>query len=164
MDDDAKRELQSLLAAHKARLVEGQNREAQKKAEQRAFVDGFRSLKAEKIRPVLEEFVAQLTEHGHTASIVDQEESASGRFTPASIGLRVVPARMGDAPPGHSNIVRVEITFSANQATMKVSVSSSNNANGSIGKRGEHDLSELTDAFVVSNVLRTIREAFAVAD
>jgi hypothetical protein len=43
-----------------------------------------------------------------------------------------------------------------------VLVSSSNNSNGAIGKRGDHELSELTTGFVESNVLRTIREAFAI--
>ena len=57
---------------------------------------------------------------------------------------------------------RIEVTFSANQHTMKVLVSSSNNANGAIGKRGDHELSELTTGFVESNVLKTIREAFAI--
>ena len=45
---------------------------------------------------------------------------------------------------------------------MKVLVSSSNNSNGAIGRRGDHELTELTAAFVENNVLKTIRDAFAV--
>jgi hypothetical protein len=55
----------------------------------------------------------------------------------------------------------VEIKFSANQSAMKVLVSSSHNAHGSSGKRGEYELGELTEEFVVSNVLRTLHDALA---
>jgi hypothetical protein len=163
MDREAKNELQSILAAYRARLVDSQEREAKIKAARTAFVDAFRSLKAEKIAPVLEEFVAQLNEAGHQASVIDQQEASdrNGQFTPASIALRIVPARAADMATPSSG-TRIEVTFSANQHTMKVLVSSSNNSNGAIGKRGDHELSELTTGFVESNVLRTIREAFAI--
>jgi hypothetical protein len=163
MDHEAENELKSILAAYRARLLDAQEREAKIKAGRAAFVDAFRSLKAEKIGPVLEEFAAQLNEAGHQASVIDQQEASdrNGKFTPASIALRVVPARIGEGATTQS-IARIEVTFSANQHTMKVLVSSTNNANGSIGKRGEYELAELTTQFVGSNVLKTIREAFAI--
>ena len=164
MDHEATNELQSILAAYKARLLESQEREAKIKAARAAFVDAFRSLKAERISPVLEEFVAQLNEAGHQASVVDQQEASdrNGQFTPASIALRIVPARANDMAALPSGGSRIEVTFSANQHTMKVLVSSSNNSNGAMGKRGDHELSELTTQFVENNVLKTIREAFAI--
>jgi hypothetical protein len=164
MDHEAKNELQSILATYRARLVDSQEREAKIKTARAAFVDAFRTLKAERIGPVLEEFVAELNEAGHQASIVDQNEASdrNGQFTPASIALRLVPARGGDMAALPSGGSRIEVTFSANQHTMKVLVSSSNNSNGAIGKRGDHELSELTTGFVENNVLKTIREALAI--
>jgi len=165
MDNDAKSELKNILAAYKARLVDGQDREAKLRSARASFIEVFRTLKAEKIGPVLQEFVAHLNDEGHQASVVDQQEAVdrNGHFAPSSIALKVVPLRMGEQPTGQSSSARIEVTFSANQHTMKVLVSSSNNPNGSTGKRGEYDLSELTKEFVVSNVLETIREAFAIA-
>jgi hypothetical protein len=165
MDDEAKNELQSILATYKARLVDSQERETKLRNARASFVDVFRTLKAERIAPVLEDFVAQLNEAGHQASVVDQQEASdrNGHFTPSSIALRIVPARIGDAAAAQTGGSRIEVTFSANQHTMKVLVSSSNNANGAMGKRGEHELSELTKDFVVVNVLKTIREAFAIS-
>jgi hypothetical protein len=164
MDEEARNELKSILTTYRARLVDSQEREAKIKTARAAFVEAFRSLKAERIGPVLEEFVVQLNEAGHPASVVDQQEASdrNGHFTPASIALRIVPARIGDMAPMPSGNTRIEVTFSANQHTMKVLVSSTNNSNGTIGKRGDYELSELTTAFVENNVLKTIREAFAI--
>ena len=164
MDPEAKNELTSILTAYRARLLDSQDRETKIKAARVNFVEAFRNLKADKIRPVLDEFVAQLNEAGHQASVVDQQEASdrNGQFTPASITLRIVPARIGEVVGSSTASTRVEITFSANQHTMKVLVSSSNNSNGAIGRRGDHDLGELTSTFVENNVLKTIRDAFAI--
>jgi hypothetical protein len=162
MNNEAKSELKAILAAYRARLVDSQEREAKLRIARASFVEGFRTLKAERIGPVLDEFVVQLNEEGHEANVVDQQEATdrNGHFTPSSLALRIVPARAGDV--SHTSGARMEVTFSANQHTMKVLVSSSNNANGTMGKRGEYDLAELTVAFVVSNVLKTIREGLAI--
>ena len=164
MDDEAKTELKSILATYRARLLDSQDREAKIKTARVTFVEAFRNLKVERIAPVLEEFVAELNEAGHQASIVDHQEASDRnvQFTPASIALRILPARIGDAAAPQSGAPRIEVTFSANQHTMKVLVSSSNNSNGSVGKRGDYELAELTKEFVESNVLKTIRQAFAI--
>ena len=164
MDDASKSELKGILATYRARLVDSQDREAKLRTGRATFIEVFRTLKADRIGPVLEDVVAQLNEEGHQASIIDQQEASdrNGHFTPSSIALRIVPARMGEASAAHAGSARIEVTFSANQHTMKVLVSSTNNANGTMGKRGEYDLAELTEQFVVSNVLKTIREGFAI--
>jgi len=165
MDNEAKDELKTILAAYRARVVDGQEREARMKADRASFVEVFRTVKVQTVAPVLFDFVAQLQEHGHEANVVDQEEASdrNGRFTPASIALRVVPARIGGTPSVSFNRTPIEVTFSANQHTMKVLVSSSNNGQGASGKRGDYDLEDLTTEFVVSNVLKTIREALAIS-
>ncbi len=164
MQSGAKNELKSILATYRARRLEAQEREANIRTARAAFVESFRALKAEKIGPVLDEFVAELNEAGHQASVVDQQEASdrNGQFTPASIALRITPPRIGDSPGSPAAGTRIEVTFSANQHTMKVLVSSSNNSNGTSGRRGDHELAELTTAFVEKNVLQTIREAYAI--
>jgi hypothetical protein len=164
MDQEAKNELTSILATYRERVVEGQRREAKVKAARAAFVEAFVRVKAEIIGPVLEEFVLQLNEAGHQASVTDQKEGSdrNGHFSPASMALRIVPARIGDMPLAPSGGTRIDVTFSANEQSMKVLVSSSNNANGAIGKRGDYELADLDKRFVETHVLDTIREAFAV--
>jgi hypothetical protein len=163
MDQEAKNELTSILATYRERVVDGQAREAKVKAARAAFVAAFARVKAEVIGPVLEEFVLHLNEAGHQASLADQKEGSdrNGQFSPASMALRIVPARIGDMPLVPSG-TRIEVNFSANEQTMKVLVSSSNNANGAIGKRGEYELADLDKRFVETHVLKTIREAFAI--
>jgi len=164
MDQEAKNELTSILSAYRERVVDGQAREAKVKAARAAFVEAFARVKADIIGPVLEEFVLQLNEAGHQASMADQKEGSdrNGQFSPASMALRIVPARIGETPLASSGGTRIEVTFFANEQTMKVLVSSSNNANGAIGKRGDYELADLDKRFVETHVLDTIREAFAV--
>ena len=103
-----------------------------------------------------------LVKDGHEAKVLDQQEPSArdGSFAPASIALRIVPTPIGEAGK-QGGQAPIEVKFSANQQSMKVLISSSNNSQGSSGKRGEYDLQELTEDFVVSNVLKTIQEAFA---
>jgi hypothetical protein len=166
MNEEARKELKTILASYKAKLVDRNEREAHSRLARASFIEQFRTLKAEMIGPVLNEFAVQLNGEGHAASVIDQQEPSDlhGHFIPSSVALRVVPAKIGDAPGVQTGGAVVDVTFSANQHAMKVLVSSSNNAQGSSGKRGEYDLSELTEDFVVSNVLRTIRGAFAGAN
>jgi hypothetical protein len=163
--DDAKDELAGILAGYRARLSESLAQQAKMKADRASFVELFRSLSGGTIRPVLDDFVALLVKDGHEASILDQQEASArdGSFAPASIALRIVPIPIGAEGNKQSSNAPVEVKFSANQHSMKVLVSSSNNAHGSSGKRGEYDLRELTEDFVVSNVLKTIQEAFGKA-
>jgi hypothetical protein len=163
--DDAKDELAGILAAYRTRLSDSLDRQAKMKADRASFIELFRSLTTGTIRPVLDDFVAVLTKDGHEATILDQQEASvrDGSFAPASIALRIVPTPIGGEPGKPSSNAPVEVKFSANQHSMKVLVSSSNNAHGSSGKRGEYELRELTEDFVVSNVLKTIQEAFAKA-
>lgn len=165
MKDDAKSELAGILSAYRARLSDSLDRQAKMKADRASFIELFRSLTTETIRPVLDDFVALLTKDGHEATILDQQEASvrDGSFAPASIALKIVPTPIGGEPGKQSSNAPVEVKFSANQHSMKVLVSSSNNAHGSSGKRGEYEVSELTEDFVVSNVLKTIQDAFAKA-
>src|SRR5947207_3332933 len=112
MDRESEDDLLSILLAYRAKMVDAEEREAKRKAARASFIDVFRSLKAERIGPVLRDFAARLNEHGHEASVVDQQDASdrNGRFAPASIALRVVPARIGDAPVGQSGRTLVEVT------------------------------------------------------
>jgi hypothetical protein len=162
MDKEAKSELNQILAEHRARLVDSQDREAKLKTARVEFVDAFRALKIEKIGPVLAEFVEKLNEAGHPSSVVEQQEESdrNGHFTPASMSLRISPTRTADPAGSTAGGTKVEVSFSANQHTMKVLVSSTSNANGTFGKRGDYELAELTTGFIESHVLKTIRAAF----
>ncbi len=165
MKDDAKGELAGILAAYRARLTESLDRQAKMKADRASFIELFRSLTTGTIRPVLDDFVTLLIKDGHEATVLEQQEASvrDGSFAPASIALRIVPIPIGGEANKQSSNAPVEVKFSANQHSMKVLVSSSNNAQGSSGKRGEYELRDLTEDFVVSNVLKTIQEAFAKA-
>src|SRR6185295_14879028 len=85
MDRESEDELVNILQAYRAKMVEAEDREAKRKAARASFVDVFRSLKVDRIGPVLRDFAARLNEHGHEASVVDQQDASdkNGRFAPA---------------------------------------------------------------------------------
>jgi hypothetical protein len=163
MDSDAKNQLKSILGTYDAKLAEQERLEAVKRAADAAFPVRFATLKAETIRPAIQEFVDVLSAHGHEATAREQEESSSaaGGVSYAAISLRVIPKpfahRSTDAPKTF-----IEITFSANRSGRKIIVSSTStlmSAGGSVGKRGEYEIEAMTGKVIAEHVLQALQEA-----
>jgi len=101
--------------------------------------------------------------HGHEAMAREQEESTS---TTAGVLSAAISLRMTLKPfvrtSTESSRSFIEITFSANRADRKVTVSSTNtivNSGGGLGKRGEYEIDAVTTDVVLDHVLRTLQEA-----
>ena len=164
MKDDAKTQLKKIISDYDAKLAENERFEKAKREAQAAFPARFVSLKTEIIHPAIKEVVDMLNEGGHVASVREQEDSstAEGGVKSAAISLRVVP-RPFTAKASEVNAISIEVTFSANRAARKVAVSSTNtmiNHGGTVGKRGEYEIEDLTADIVTTHVLQTLAEAF----
>jgi hypothetical protein len=164
MKDDAKTQLKKIISDYDAKLAENERVEKARREAQAAFPARFVSLKTEIIQPAIKEIVDMLNEGGHVASVREQEDSstAEGGVKSAAISLRVVP-RPFTAKASELNAIAIEVTFSANRAARKVAVSSTNtmiNHGGTVGKRGEYELEDVTADVVTTHVLQTLTEAF----
>jgi len=164
MKDDAKSQLTKIIGDYDAKLAEAERLEALKRAAHAAFPERFAAFKTATIRPALQEIADMLNERGHEASVREQEESSSavGGVKSAAVSLRIVPK-----PFAHKSIepnsTTIEITFSANRAERKVTVSATNTMmshGGSVGKRGEYDIDVMTSDVVSGHVIQTLGDAF----
>jgi hypothetical protein len=163
MKSDAKNHLEEILGKYDARLLEEERAVAAKRADEAAFPARFATLRAETLRPAMQEFVDLLTARGHAATVIEREESSTtaGGFSHAAISLRVSPKPFADKSPETSKIF-IEITFSGNRRDRKVSVSSTNttiNSSGNVGKRGEYPIEAVSAEVVAEEVIRTLQEA-----
>jgi hypothetical protein len=163
MKIEAKSRLENILGAYDDKVAEEERKVAAKRAADLAFPERFAKLRAETIRPAIQEFVEALCGHGHEASAREQEESASttAGVSSAAIALRMTPKSF-IRKPTETNRSFIEITFSANRNERKVTVSSTNtlvNSSGGLGKRGEYEIEAMTADVVAEHVLRTLQEA-----
>jgi hypothetical protein len=164
MKDEAKTQLAKILGDYDAKLAETARVDAENRAAHAAFPDRFATLKREVVRPALEEIAAMLNASGHEASVREQEESSTAGVgvKSAAVSLRIVPKPFAGNGDDSSPIV-IEIAFSANRATRKVAVSSSNtmiNHGGAVGKRGEYEVDAVTADVAARHVVQTLGEAF----
>ncbi len=164
MRDEAKNQLKKIIADYEAKLLEAERVEAAKRAADAAFPERFVTFKTKTIRPALQEIAEMLCERGHEAAVREQEESSStaGGVKSAAISLRIVPKPYAHKA-GENSPVAIEVTFSANRAERKISVSSTNRLTshgGSVGKRGEYPVDAVTPDVVASHVIDTLNDAF----
>jgi hypothetical protein len=162
MKSEAKNQLEEVLGAYDARHIQEERAIAAKRAADAAFPARFATLRAETIRPAIQEFIDLLILHGHGATAIEQEESSTttGGFSHAAITLRISPKAFAHKAP--ENKPFIEIMFSANRNERKITVSSTNttiNSNGNVGKRGEYELDAMTADVVAEQVIRTLQEA-----
>ncbi|MGH7440614.1 MAG: hypothetical protein ACRENE_33400, partial [Polyangiaceae bacterium] len=134
-----------------------------KRAAEAEFPGRFAALRAQTIRPALQEFVDVLSAHCYESAIGEQDESSTttGGVSLAAISLHVIP-RSSSARTTEASKTFVDVTFSANRNERKVIVSSTNtmmHSNGAIGKRGEYELESLTAEVVAKHVLETLQDA-----
>jgi hypothetical protein len=164
MNEDAKSQLATILRAYDEKLAEAERREAAIRAAHAAFPARFAALKTEMVRPTLQELAELLNGYGHEVTVREQEESSStvGGVTFAAISLRVIPKPFAHKSTSESNKSFIEITFSANRSERKIAVSATSTmitSGGSLGKRGEYEVSALTADVVADHVLQTLRDA-----
>jgi len=164
MNIEARRHLMKIIGDYDEKLAEAERVNAAKRAAHAAFPGRFVTVKAEVIRPALEEIADMLKERGHDASVREWEDSsnAEGGIKSAAVSLRVVPKPFVQRA-AETNPIAIEVTFSANRAERKVAVSSSNSMisqGGKVGKRGEYEIDAVTADVVTSHVIQTLQDAF----
>jgi hypothetical protein len=163
MKTDTKSQLTRILGTYDDRVASDERKLAAKRAADAAFPGLFATLRAETIRPAMQEFVDVLLTHGHEAAAREQEESSTttGGVMLAGITLRVTPKPFAFKSADASRSF-IEVTFSANRNDRKVTVSSTNtivNSGGNVGKRAEYDIEATTADVVAEHLLRTLQEA-----
>ncbi len=165
MNDDARKKLTTILATYDEKIAEAARVNAANLAAAAAFPERYAALRSNTIRPAVQEFADLLNGRGHEVTVSELEESTSSEaaVTSATISLRIIPkafAHKGVATPKSF----VELLFSANRHERKITVSSTNtiiNSAGSVGKRAQYEIAEVTSQVIEGHVLHVLGEALS---
>ena len=151
------------MDTYEKKLKEHEKIRVSVRSEEEAFLDEFKRLRADVIRPAMEEIGNQLEARGHEVAISEREESTDsrGRTEDAKITMSFFPSDV------ERSVFRPDCTPSISFLTIgykrKIRIHASNimpNRGGSGGPRGEFDTAEITGDFVEAQVLKLLKEIF----
>ena len=157
-DEDAKK-LRSIVEAYNARIDAALAKKAETKSKEAAFLEAFRKVIAETIRPAFEEIAAVLRADGHEATIAQSQESRATDERSEkreSIKLTVTPKGFTKVRDHDS---RPEVVFTGDTSSERIRVYASERMPGESGgsaPRGDHTLDKITSDFVVNLTLEVL--------
>ena len=164
-EKETESELDGLLDRYDKELAKRSEQREAAGQEQEAFLEEFKRIKTDMIRPVMQRIGDKLKERGHRCQIFEEEESADyqGKINNAKITMKIVPAgneRTSLLSPDASSV-----SFIANKYTKKIRAHtyiSMVNGGGHGGSAGEIDLNGLTSMMVerlIADVLKGMFES-----
>lgn len=159
MKDEDTIKLRSILDAYNEKTDAAAAKKAEKISKEVAFLEAFRKVITETIRPAFEEIVIVLKANGHEAIIAQSQES---RATPGrsdkheSLKLSVIPkghTKLHD----HDSLPEVVFTADTSNERIRIYVSERMpGESGGSGSRGDHTLDQITPDFVVKLTLEML--------
>jgi len=159
-------QLDALMGKYKQELAETKTRQAQTKTEEDIFLNEFKLLRREIIRPVMEDIGNELRTRGHEYGISEAEELVHPKSGTqhANITMKIIPAGF-DWSAYTSFQQTPSISFFALKHDKKICVWGSNmmpgrGRIGSAGPRGEFSVKEITNDVIEQEVLRVLEEIF----
>ena len=159
MKDEDTTRLRSIVEAYNQKTDAASAKEAEKKSKEVAFLEAFRKLVAETIRPAFEEIVAVLKANGHETIITQSQESRAtdGRSDKhESLKLRVIPRGYTKL---HDHDSLPEVVFTADTSNQRIRIYVSERMpgeSGGSGSRGDHTLDQISSDFVVKLTLEML--------
>jgi hypothetical protein len=159
MNDEDAAKLRSIVEAYKAKTDAAAAKKADKKSKEAAFLEAFRKMITETIRPAFEEIVAVLKANGHDATIAQSQESRATDGRPEkheSIRLTVIPKGYTKVHD-HDSLPEVAFTGDTSNERIRVFVSERMpGESGGSGPRGDHTLDQISSDFVIKLTLEVL--------
>ncbi len=165
LDSEIKKNLSSVLDDYDRGIGERQQAVKKTTIEEVSFVEEFKRLRAEVIRPILEEFGGELRQRGHEYEIKESESGKDdqGRTLPAYIGMAVYPKDFKRSEFTKLGADTPWVGFTAWTYEKKIAFGSSNimpGRGGSSGSSSEHKIEELTHDLVMQQVAKGLKRIF----
>lgn len=163
MRKETKSQIDAMMGKYEKRLGESKKVSEQTAREEETFLNEFKRLRKEVIRPVMEDIGNQLEARGHKFRISEREESIGGygRVENAEITMRILPA--GPDWSTHRPESTPHISFTATKYKKKISIHGSSmmpHRGGSGGPRGDFNTEEITSDMIEKEVLDILKEIF----
>jgi len=159
MKDEDANKLRSIVEAYNARTEAASAKKAETKSKEAAFLEAFRKIIAETIRPAFEDIAAVLRADGHVATVAQSQESAATDERSEkheSVKLTVIP-KGNTKVRDHDSLPEVVFTGDTSREKIRVYVSERMpGESGGSAPRGDHTLDQLTSDFVVNLTLEVL--------
>jgi hypothetical protein len=157
MNEKTRDQLDALLASNAKKVHASQVEANTKRQEEDSFLEEFKRLRAQVIRPVMQEFYDKLNGCGHDCNITEREEAVDPRrgTTSAQIELAVIPKgkkRISNNP--YPCVSFSTVTYKK----LILHYKSNCLGSGSAGPVAEHPLSAFTPEFVEGCILGMLKE------
>lgn len=140
MNEEKKAKLDEILNEYDDKLQQAKQGQERRKTEEEVFLDEFKRLRKEVIRPVMVNISENLKTHGHTCQVHEHEQQLErqGRIEDAKITMNLYPA--GIERSAFHSINTPSISFSAQVYSKEIIIKSSTimpNRGGQASPRGK---------------------------
>jgi len=163
MEEDTKSKLSSLMAKHQKKAQENEQIQEKYQAENNLFIESFKRLKKDVIRPVMEEMGNAIKKEGHTFLIIEQEKTVDdkGKTEDEKIAMCFMPQKNGIAAASRDR--NPSISFIASDYKRKIWIHASDmtpSKGGMAGSIGEYSLEEINRELVEHKILEVFQRVF----
>ena len=159
MKEENESQLQTLMQNFEQRLAKSRDAKDRQLSEAEAFYLEFKRVRAEVIRPAMDDIGAQLKAKGHTVEIGEVGDERSKRD--AKITLRVAIGGVPTSAYIPENSASVSFCHTGNTTVSIQASTPSQHKSEFAGQRGNFALAEITTDLVEKKILEVIEEVFS---
>lgn len=164
MNEHRKKQLDDILNQFDKKQSEIQEKKERIKTDEEIFLDEYKRIRQEVIRPVFESIAATLKERGHDCEIEEKDNAtdARGSELPPSITMKIYPSREKRSAYKEDSTPRISFMPQANARQVYTHVSTIQpSQGGSAGVRDYFKVNELDTDTVEMNVLKAVADIFS---
>lgn len=152
-------QLQTLMQNFEQKLAKSRDAKDRQQSEEDAFYLEFKRVRAEIIRPAMDDIGNQLKAKGHTVDIAEVGDERSKRDS--KITLRVAIGGMPSSAYIPENTAMVSFCHAGHTSVSIQASTPSQHKSEFSGSRGIHGLAEITTDLVERKILEVLEEVFA---
>lgn len=164
MNEQTKNQLDNILNQYDKKQAEVQEVKERKQTEEEIFLEEFRRIRQNVIRPVLENIGNQLKSRGHDYEIEEPKNTtdAQGRELPPRIGMKIYPSGVERSVYRSDSTPNISFVAHTSRKNIYTHVSTMQpNRGGSAGARADLELNEINTETVETHVLKAISDIFS---
>lgn len=164
MNEQRKKQLDNILNQYDEKQTEIQKIKNREQTEEEKFLDEFKRIRRETIRPVFESIAEQLKERGHGCDIEerDDETDAKGRKLSPAIMMKIYPSSVKRSEYREDSTPRIGFFPQVSSRQIYTHVSTMQpNRGGSAGARDYISINDVDADIVEQHVLKAIGDIFS---
>ncbi|GAC1397396.1 MAG: hypothetical protein NVSMB52_11040 [Chloroflexota bacterium] len=159
MNQDDKAHLDLIMTSFKERLAKSKDAQEQRQSEEDGAYEEFKRVRAETIRPAMEDIGQELKAAGHEYEIIEVADGRSQRDARITLAVTII----GIPTSAHRRDNKVSVSFyrtGATAVTIQAETQIKKNMKSVAGQRGNYDASDITTDFVQKEILTVLEEVF----